>query len=433
MTDVNRMADPIRPETPDRVNLMDQEVQECPYHAYHVLREEAPVWRDPVTGYYVLTRYDDLRKILLNTKVFSSSGAGGAFVGNERNLRMAQAYADKNGFVPAPTMGSRDNPDHRGVREVFDKAFRAKKIKELEPYVESLAYQLIDAFIDDGGCEWVSQFAMPLPLYVIGRQTGAKEEDLMRIKAWTGAYMQGLSMMQSTDEEKLWSIGKEVEMQHYFQPIIEQLRKEPDGSLMSDMINTVIPEWGRTLNDHELHAEIMGDVFVGGAETTANALAAGLMLLAHNRDAWEKLKSDPDKYLRTFTEEVLRLEGPVQGLFRVAAVDFEMHGVSIPKGAVVNPRYAAANRDDRHFECPDKLDLERDNAASHLAFGSGIHHCPGAPLARRELYWGFKAFIDRIDDFWLPEGKNTFRHEPSFIVRSLKELHIEFTPKARSD
>ena len=141
------------------------------------------------------------------------------------------------------------------------------------------------------------------------------------------------------------------------------------------------------------------------------------------------LKSDPDKYLRTFVEEVLRLESPVQGLFRTAAKDIELHGVKIPKGAMINTRYAAANRDEEHFECPHQINLERKNAGSHLAFGSGVHHCLGAPLARRELYWGFKAFLDRIEDFNLAEGKNKLRHAPNFCLRALKELHIEFRKK----
>jgi cytochrome P450 len=145
--------------------------------------------------------------------------------------------------------------------------------------------------------------------------------------------------------------------------------------------------------------------------------------------AWATLKSDPDTFLRTFIEEVLRLESPVQALFRVARRDIEMHGVTIPAGAVINTRYAAANRDERHFPDPEKLDLTRRNAASHLAFGSGVHHCLGAPLARRELYWGFRAFIDRVEDFELAPERNTLRHAPNFALRALKELHITFTKR----
>ena len=138
---------------------------------------------------------------------------------------------------------------------------------------------------------------------------------------------------------------------------------------MSDLVNTEIPEWGRTLTDEELHAEMMADTFVGGSETSTNAISAGVMLLIQQPDQWDMLKSNPDKYLPVLVEEILRLEGPVQGLFRETAKDIELHGVAIPKGSVINVRYAAANLDDTMFETPEKLNLERENSRQHLAFG----------------------------------------------------------------
>jgi cytochrome P450 len=312
---------------------------------------------------------------------------------------------------------------------MFDHAFRAGKIKLLDPFVEETAYRLMDAVIGQGECDWVRAMAIPLPLIVIGRQMGAPEADIWRIKAWTDAWVQRLGMMQ-TEEEERWSVEMEIEAQHYFQAVFERVRRTPDDTLISDLVNTVIPEWGRTLTDEELHAEMMADTFVGGSETTTNALSAGIMLLGRDRQAWETLKSDPDRWLRPFIEEVLRLESPVQGLFRVVRREVELHGVTIPEGAMINTRYAAANRDPRHFPCPESLDLTRRNAASHLAFGSGVHHCLGAPLARRELYWGFRAFIDRVEDFELPPERNALRHAPNFALRALESLHITFTPRA---
>jgi cytochrome P450 len=226
-------------------------------------------------------------------------------------------------------------------------------------------------------------------------------------------------------------VDREVEAQHYFQPIFERLRKHPDGSLISVLVNTVIEGWGRPLNDNELHAEMMADTFVGGSETTTNALAAGMKLLIENKDVWSKLKADPDQYMRTFVEEVLRLESPVQSLMRFTHADVELDGVAIPAGSVINVRYGAANRDERFFECPEKLDLDRAKPGAHMAFGSGAHHCLGAPLARRELIWGFTAVVDRFEDMWFADGKNDFAYHPHFLLRSLKQLHIEFEPKKR--
>ena len=430
MIPINRMECPIVTQNVAEVDLMDVEIQECPYPAYKTLREEAPVYRDELTGFYVLTRYEDLREVLKDPATFSNLRPRGPdHIPPERVQMIAKLFREK-GWLPAPTLSGRDNPEHKQMRALFDHTFRASRIKLMDPYVRDLSYQLVDAFIADGHCEWVRQFAVPMPLIIIGKQMGAPEKDIWRIKAWTDAWVKRLGLMQ-TDAEAIWSAEMEIEQQHYFQPIFEQLRREPNDTLLSELVNREIPEWGRKLNDNELHAEMTADTFVGGSETTTNALSAGIMLLAQNPDCFTLLKSDPERYLRTFIEEVIRLEGPVQGLQRFTTCDVSFHGVTIPKGSVINVRYAAANRDPAHFPDPDRIDLERKNAATHLGFGSGVHHCLGAPLARRELWWGFTAFLERIEDFRLAPGKNHLRHVPNFYLRCLKELHIEFTPKKR--
>ncbi len=423
-----RPYEPVVPERPEDINFLDARLQNCPYHAYKLLRDAAPVWRDPITGFYVITRFDDLRGVLLDPKKYASDvrgqGSSRERLDGGRAQRMRAIYEER-GWLPGSTLAGRDDPNHKQMRAMFNEAFSPKRISSIDGFVEATAYKLIDAFIDDGRCDWVKQCAVPLPLIVIGHQVGVPERDIWKIKAWTDAWVQRLGMMQTEDEER-WSVEMEIEAQHYFQPIFERLRKAPDGTLLSEMVNRVIPEWGRTLTDNELHAEMMADTFVGGSETTTNAISAGVMLLIQNPEVWQRLKADPDANLRTFIEEVLRLECPVQGLFRVAAEDIELHGVTIPKGAMVNVRYAAANRDEREFAAPDTLDLDRDKPGRHLAFGSGVHHCLGAPLARRELYWAFKALVDRIDSMRFVPGMNDFTIAPNFALRALKELHIEF-------
>lgn len=413
------------------VNLFDTDTQKCPYPAYKILREEAPVYKQPGTDIFVVTRYADVRAVLMDPETFPSSPKKFASFNKtgsaERQQVVAQRFQEK-GWLPEPTLSSRDDPNHKEMRAMFNEAFRPKKIKAMDPLVEKLAYQLIDDFIDDGHCDWVRQFAVPMPLYIIGEQMGAPREDMWKIKSWTDAFFHRISMMLDEDRE-LEMVDREIEGQHYFQPIFEKLRKNPDESLLSDLVNRVIEEWGRSLTDNELHAEMMADTFVGGSETTTNALASGIRLLIENKDVWEKLKSDPDRYMKTFVEEVVRLESPVQSLMRFAGKDVELHGVKIPKGSLINIRYAAANRDEEIFDCPEKIDLERPKAGAHLGFGSGIHHCLGAPLARRELIWGFTAVVDRFEDMWFAEGKNDFEVHPHFLLRSLKELHIEFTPR----
>jgi cytochrome P450 len=428
--------EPIVPGSLEEINFLDFKLQNCPYHAYEMLRDEAPVWIDPITGFYVITRFEDIRKLLLDTKNFSNDmrgGQGGSReqLDSERALRMNALY-EKKGWVPGATLAGRDDPNHKQMRAMFNEAFKPKKIAGMDSFVRDTAYKLMDAFVDDGQCDWIKQYAVPLPLIVIGQQMGVPEADIWKIKAWTDAWVQRLGMMQ-TEEEEQWSVEMEIEAQHYFQPIFERLRKEPDDTLLSDMVNRVIPEWERTLTDNELHAEMMADTFVGGSETTTNAIGYGLKLLIENPDVWQKLRSNPDKYLRTFCEEVVRLEGPVQGLFRMAANDIEMHGVLIPKGAMINVRYAAANRDEREFECPADLNLEREKPGRHIGFGSGIHHCLGAPLARRELFWAFQALIDRVDGMRFTAGENSFEVAPNFSLRAMQELRIEFDAKPPGD
>jgi len=422
------------------INFFEPETNDCPYPAYQQLRDEAPVWLDPRTGMFFITRYEDIRAILLDTKRYSngvgnSANDTGKALGEDdpiaiRARKLAKLYEER-GWTPAPSLDARDEPNHMQMRRMFDHAFRPSAIKEIDPYVEHLAYELLEKFLGDGTCEFVSQYAVPLPLYVIGRQVGVPDEDLPLIKGWTDKWVKLMGLMQS-DEEAEESVLAAIAAQHYFQPMFEQLRKEPNDTLLSTLVNREIPEWGRPLNDNELHAEMMADLFVGGSETTTNALAAGVIKLIEHPEVWQQLTSDPGKYLPIFCEEILRVEGPVQGLLREAAVDVEIQGVHIPAGSVLMLRYGAGNRDERMYECPADIDLDRKHPRRHLAFGVGTHHCLGAPLARRELLYGFKALVDLVEDMWFIEGANDFSYHQNFFLRAVKEVHIGFKPRAVS-
>ena len=428
MNEVNRMDTPICPASVSEATLADVEVLECPYPTYELLRESAPVFRDPNTGIFVVTRYADQRKIALDYNNFSNFRPSNDHANLTGNALVAHNRFLQKGWVPGESLAARDDPEHKQMRSIFDQAFRPRRIKQLDPEVEALAYRLMDDIVDDGQCEFVTQVAVPLPLIIICRQMGANKEDIWQIKTWTDAWIKALSVGLS-ESEVLHYTDLEIQAQHYFQKIFERLRERPDESLLSDLVNMQVPGWGRTLTDNELHAEMMQDTFVGGSETTTNALSAGIMLLARNPEVWRKLQSDPQRYLKTFCDEVVRLETPTQGMMRTAKHDYVLHGVKIPKGAQVDLRYAAGNRDPEQFVNPHEIDLQRKNTASHLGFSTGTHYCLGAPLARRELYWGFRAFIDRVEDFQLTPGKNNLRHVPNYSLRILKELHIEFTPR----
>ena len=408
------------------VDFFNPTINDCPYPAYATLRNVAPVWQDPRTAMYVLSRYEDVKMVLLDTERFSS-------VRPSRRLgavgEAVQTMYREQGWVPAATLAGRDDPNHKQMRTLFNHAYRPNRIRTLEPLIDSFSHQLIDAFCDDGQCDFVSQFAVPLPLQVIAVQVGANVDDIWRIKAWTDAWVQRLGLMQ-TPEEVMWSTQMEIEAQHYFQPIFDRLRVEPNDTLLSDLVNTAIPEWGRPLTNEELHAEMMADTFVGGSETTTNALSGGVRLLIEHPEQWHLLKSEPEKYLPVLVEEVLRLESPVQALFRTAAVDLTLHGVDIKAGSIISIRYGAANRDDRLFHNAEKFDLERSDYRQHVSFGHGVHHCLGAPLARRELLHGFRAIVDRVDDLYFIDGLNDFAIAPNYSLRALNQLHIGFRSTA---
>ena len=239
----------------------------------------------------------------------------------------------------------------------------------------------------------------------------AKEEDIWQIKAWTDAWVQRLGMMQ-TEEEAIWSTEMEIEAQHYFQPIFDRLREEPDDSLLSDLVNTEIPEWGRTLTDNELHAEMMADTFVGGSETSTNAISAGVMLLIRQPDQWDRLKSDPERYLPVLVEEILRYTSPSSNMFRRTTRDVEVAGVTIPENSICFARFAAANQDDERFPDALKFDITRDNLKDHVAFGKGVHHCLGAAAARLQGRVAFEQLLSRFPDFSVDAQAGRFAASP---------------------
>ncbi|MFT7221043.1 MAG: cytochrome P450, partial [Candidatus Azotimanducaceae bacterium] len=163
--------DPVEINQLEDINFLDYKLQNCPYHAYEMLRDDAPVWVDPVTGFYVVTRFEDIRAILLDPKNFSNDmrgGQGGSRdrLDNDRAERMNALYEEK-GWVPGATLAGRDDPNHKQMRAMFNEAFRPKKIEGMDAFVRDTAYKLIDAFVDQGHCDWIEQYAVPLPLIVI--------------------------------------------------------------------------------------------------------------------------------------------------------------------------------------------------------------------------------------------------------------------------
>ena len=217
----------------------------------------------------------------------------------------------------------------------------------------------------------------------------------------------------------------------YFATYIEERRREPRRDVLTDLALAKYPD-GST-PDVTSVVRTATFLFAAGQETTARLLATGLKYLAENPDLQDELRAHKDR-IPDFVEEALRIESPVKADFRLARRNATIGGVDVPAGTPVMLLNGAANRDPRRFECPAEFRLDRPNVKEHIAFGRGVHSCPGGPLARAEARISFERILDRMRDIRLseehhgPAGTRRFTYEPTWVLRGLHELHIEFTP-----
>ena len=404
-------------------NFFSEEVLECPFDFYKLAREEAPVYLLPGTNIYLVTRHADIRAMLKDTETFSSNFAH-LLSGSGETKEVRELY--KGTVEPADTLLTLDPPRHRVYRSLVNKVFSAKRVEQMHDYIEQIVDELIDGFVDDGECEFIAAFASPLPLMVIADQLGIDRELLPRFKVWSDSLAARLGGMVSPEEAK--DIAMAVrEYQEYILGVIAARREEPRDDMISDLANAEIDD-GRKLNDAEV-ISIVQQFLVAGNETTTSSLAGGLLSLIQDPEQMRLLREDPSRMENT-VEEILRTETPSAGLWRAVTRDVEWGDTLIPEGAMVMLRYAAANRDERVFEDAERFDICRHNADDHIAFGQGTHFCPGAMLARKEMIVALNAFLARVENIQLAEGKNDLTHWPNMVLRGLKALHISFDKSA---
>jgi cytochrome P450 len=214
--------------------------------------------------------------------------------------------------------------------------------------------------------------------------------------------------------------------------MINERRKKPCNDMISDLVTTEIedPDNGevRPLNMEELQS-ILQQLMVAGNETTTSAITGGMVSLIQHPEQMKALQDDPGK-IANAVEEILRMESPSAGMWRVVKKDSEFHGVKIPKDSLVMLRYHAANRDRELFDDPNDIHIDRKNADDHIAFGQGIHFCPGAMLARKEMNVAFEALLSRLGNIRLVEEKSDLSYWPNIVLRGLKELHIRFDKRS---
>ena len=407
------------------LDFFSAEVQECPFHVYRQLQEEAPVWQMPGTEIFVVTRYSDIREVIRDPSRFSSS-FGALLNTDSSNEEVTAVY--EQGYEMVETLLTQDPPRHRVYRNLVNKVFSNKRIEGMRGYIEQITEELIDEWIDDGEVDLLNKLCVPLPIYVIADQLGVPRSELKMLKKWSDASTSRLGRLAGDDAQL--QIAKDiVEFQHYFANMIDRMRESPEDNIISDLANNRIDE-GRLLTKPEALGMIQ-QILVAGNETSTNAIAGGVLLLIQNPSQQAMLRQNPD-LIPTAVEEILRLESPTSGMWRRATADTQIGGVAIPEGSILMVRFAAGNRDESIFPEGDCMDVERKNAGVHLAFGQGTHFCLGAQLARTELQIALTCLLRRIDNWALVEGKNSLKHTPNVLLRGLMDLHISFDKLAEN-
>jgi cytochrome P450 len=402
-------------------SLLDPDLQDYPFEFYNRLHEEQPVYFMPESGFYIVTRFEDVRALLRDNVNYTNSIPPRHGLAGERDSLYQSVLAEK-GWANVPTLNRVDGEAHARYRKLVDRVFTPKRVRELAPRIEQITNQIIDRFIDRGECEFLMEFALQLPGMVISEQLGLESNDVKTLKGWGDAFVAMRSRLLSEEEVRA-TAEVELQCQRHLARVFEARRAVPADDMLSGLVHAH-REGEEPLSMGELQG-VAAQLVTGGFETTMSALAHGLWFLLRFPEQMAKLRADRS-LMRSFVEEVLRFDSPVQGIPRVANLDMEIAGVRIPKGAVVMPRYNAANHDPRQFACPHLFDIARDNAGEHVAFGSGPHFCIGAHLARQEMNAAFTAILDRMDDIALARPMPVPAHEPSFFLRPLKELPIRF-------
>lgn len=409
-------------------NFFDPEVIECPYEFYKLAREQAPVMElpglMPEAKLFLVTRYDLVMEILKNVEVFSSNFSSLLAGTEEQNAELQKIYAQ--GWPQVNTLLTADPPEHERFRVLVNKAFTASRVKKMQDYIEQIVDELIDRFIDKGECEFVSELAVPLPIKAIAAQLGVPQEDLPKFKKWSDSFIARLGHMISQEQEV--ECAKDVvAFQHYFHNVIEQRRKEPKDDIITDLVQAEVAG-ERSLDMAEL-LNIIQQLLVAGNETVTNALAGGMLLLIQNPEQMALVQEDLSK-IENLVEEVLRLETPTAGMWRVVQQDTELEGVELPAGSLVMIRFDSASRDPAKFSDGESFDVCRQNPGNHLAFGHGIHFCVGAMLARKEMQVAYQRLLLRLKNIRLAPGKNDLKHFPNVLLRGLNHLYIKFDKAA---
>ncbi|MGQ0805576.1 MAG: cytochrome P450 [Actinomycetota bacterium] len=393
------------------------EFREDPYQFFQLLREHEPVHKTAF-GVYLLTRHADAAAAVREPRLSS----------NEQHSELYQAFIEENDEprgIFGDEMGQAvmlflDPPDHTRIRGLVSKAFTPKMIERLRHRIEDLVEGLLDAVEQrgDGRMDVVTDLAYPLPVVVICELLGVPPADHVRFQQWSHELAGSIDpqpLRTPEQEERIHAAGEAF--LEYFVELIDRRRRDAADDLLSALI--AAEEAGDRLSEPELLATALF-LLVAGHETTVNLIGNGTLALLRHPDQLERLRADP-ALDRNAVEELLRFDSPVQLTQRITLEDYEIGGTTIPARQQVIPLLGAANRDPDAFPEPDRLDLGRDGAARHLAFGGGHHFCLGAALARLEGQIAIGALVRRFPR--LEPAGDPVRRE-TFTLRGLESLPV---------
>jgi cytochrome P450 len=384
-------------------------LHEDPYPIYEELRERHPVYRNPRTGLWAISRYDDVYEALREPRLFSSRRIGvppGAPGTSERRM---------------PMMILMDPPEHDELRNLVNRAFTPRRIAALEPRVRQIARELIDGFAERGSCDLWAEFAAPLPTTVIAELLGIPPSDREMFKEQSTAVVAAAGPTSGSMQADSGGRANRI-LAEYLAGQFEQKRRRPGDDLLSDLLRAEVG--GRKLTVPELLGFAIL-LLIAGNETTTNLIGNAILLLDRHPDQRRRLAGDPGLIARGI-EEFLRCDSPVQGLERDLSEDLDVQGQRIPAGSKLFLLIAAANRDPRRFAEPERFDVARW-PNRHLAFGFGTHFCLGASLARLEARVSFEELLARLPEFHV-SGPVERLH--SAVIRGLLRVPLEFKAAA---
>lgn len=394
-------------------NLASPQFKANPYPFYARLRAEAPVYRARLPNRqpaWLITRYDDVLAVLKDER----------FVKDRHNLAAPGQPANMP-WVPgllkplARTMLDLDGADHTRLRTLVHKAFTPRRIEQMRAQLQARCDNLLDRAQPKRSVELVREYALALPLGVIADLLGIPAGDRDKFGRWSRRMVAA-----STVGDMLRIIPTLWLFIRYLRALIEQRRADPRDDMITDLVRA--EEAGDMLSQDELLAMIV-ILLIAGHETTVNLIATGTLALLQHPDQLALLRQNP-ALLKPAIEELLRFSSPVElATERYAREDVTIAGVTIPRGELVLAVLGSANRDERQFADPDRLDIARD-PNRHLAFGHGIHFCLGAPLARMEGQIAISTLLARMPSLRLQDAPERLHWRKQVFLRGLERLPL---------